>query len=67
MVAGKCFKSYDYNDESHLVRMTSQDGGVNPLVLQDLIEKVVLLRQAVNKGGRQVTPTSNPILRARLQ
>ena len=47
--------------------MTSQDGGINPLVLQDLIEKVVLLRQAVNKGGRQVTPTNNPILRARLQ
>lgn len=47
--------------------MRSCDDNVDPLILQDLIEKVVLLRQAVQMGRHEVTPMNNPLLVEKLR
>lgn len=47
--------------------MRSCDNNVDALTLQDLIEKVVLLRQAVRMGRHEVTPMNNPLLVEKLR
>ena len=47
--------------------MKSYDNNVDPLTLQDLIEKVVLLCQAVRMGRHEVTPMNHPLLVEKLR
>lgn len=47
--------------------MKSCDNNVDPLTLQDLIEKVVLLCQAVRMGRHEVTPMNHPLLVEKLR
>ena len=47
--------------------VTAGAGSTNGLVLQDLVEKVVLLRRAVERERRQLKATSSPILSEKLR
>ena len=42
-------------------------GITDPLVLQDLVEKLVLLRMVVEQGRRQLSPITSPLLAGRLR
>ena len=42
-------------------------GVADPLVLQDLVEKLVLLRMVVEQGRRQLSPITSPLLAQRLR
>ena len=49
--------------------MTERDEGVvnSPLLLQDLVEKLVVLRKAVEEGGKRVQPLSHPLIAEKLR
>ena len=39
----------------------------SPLMLQDLVEKLVVLRKAVESGRRRVKPITHPLIAERLR
>ena len=44
--------------------MADREGGqvATPLQLQDLIEKLIVLRKAMEVGGRRLKPITHPII-----
>lgn len=49
------------------VRTTTTTSTTSSLVLQDLVEKVIMLRKAVERERRQFTATSSQILSDKLR